>query len=481
MKMKKNNLLILAVAALGFAACSSDETTAVNEKLAESNAISFRTTVAGHMRSTDATISNLASFTVDAYKTGTFASTPVKYFGDVVFTKVSDTQTYTSATKYYWPSGYNLDFFAYGYASTINTGITKDRSNQFTVITQSAPDNQVDLLYARSENWGKAGAASGHAIPTDKEGVVLNFRHAQSQIIINLKNSNDNLKFTVNRVRVGNLKDRGQVTIADANTDASGVLASATWDTSITGVDDATYDVEATAATVVTSSVQAGKSLILIPQVLPTPATTYEGTGTPKEYTKPYILVDLKIQNNATGGDAAYIVGAADNTGAPSNPEYVTAMWPLPALTWAAGYKYIYTVDLAGGGYYEKNNDTDDDLDPILEGAEIKFVEVTVNDWATENYTVGNMVYAKGGTYTANIPATAGTYTITITGLTSGVTPTVTGTVNCTSPTCTTVGTTGTTLVTCNVTAGSGTSVITVDNDGTGSGTETTVINLVQP
>lgn len=39
MKMKKNNLLILAVAALGFAACANDETTAVNEKLAESNAI----------------------------------------------------------------------------------------------------------------------------------------------------------------------------------------------------------------------------------------------------------------------------------------------------------------------------------------------------------------------------------------------------------------------------------------------------------
>lgn len=382
--MKKNNLLILAVAALGFAACANDETTAVNEKLAEANAISFRTLVGGQMRSTDATILNLASFTVDAYKTGTFGSDAVvKYFGDVVFTKVSDTQTYTSLTKYYWPSGYNLDFFAYGYASDISTGITKNASNVFTVITQLDPDNQVDLLYAKSVNWGKAdGAATNHAIPADNTGVVLNFRHAQSQIIIKLKNTNDNLKFTVNRVRVGNLKDRGQVTITDANTDDPGVLASATWNTSISGVDDATYDVEATAATAVTSlAAQAGQSVILIPQELPTPATTYEGTGSPKEYTKPYILVDLKIQNNATGGDAAYIVGAADNSGAPSNPEYVTAMWPLPALIWAAGYKYIYTVDLAGGGYYEKNNDADDNLDPILEGAEIKFVEVTVDGW----------------------------------------------------------------------------------------------------
>lgn len=379
MKMKKNNLLILAVAALGFAACANDETTAVNEKLAESNEISFKSFVGGNMRSTDADISNLASFTVDAYQTGTFATTPKKYFGDVVFTKVGVSQTYTSATKYYWPSGYNLDFFAYGYASDISTGITKNASNVFTVITQSDPDNQVDLLYAKSVNWGKADdAATGHAIPTDKAGVVLNFRHAQSQIVVKLQNTNSNLKFTVNKVRVGNLKDRGQVTITDANTDGNGVLSSAAWNTSITDVADVTYDVEATAATAVTSSAeQAGKSVILIPQELPTPATTYEGTGSPKEYTKPYILVDLKIQNNATGGDDAYIVGAASG----ENGGYVTAMWPLPALTWAAGYKYIYTVNLAGGGYYEKNNDADENLDPILEGAEIKFVEVAVSPW----------------------------------------------------------------------------------------------------
>ena len=373
----KKHLWILAVAALGLASCSNDDVVSENQSLADANTINFRSFVGGATRATEATISNLAKFTVDAYQTGTLASTPVKYFGDVEFNKVDATTTYTSTTKYYWPSGYNLDFIAYGYASTLNTGITKNAYNQFTVITQADPDAQVDLLWAKSNNWGKAtGAASGHAIPTDKAGAVLNFRHAQSQIIINLKNTNSNLKFTVNSVKVGNLKDRGQVTIADDNTDGSGVLASATWNTSISDVADVTYDLEATAATVVTSAAQAGKSVILIPQVLPTPATTYEGTGTPKEYTKPYILVDLKIQNNATGGDPTYIVGKASGEG-----EYVTAMWPLPALTWAPGFKYTYTVDLAGGGYFEKNNDADDNLDPILEGAEIKFVEVSVDSW----------------------------------------------------------------------------------------------------
>ena len=51
---------------------------------------------------------------------------------------------------------------------------------------------------------------------------------------------------------------------------------------------------------------------------------------------------------------------------------------------WEPGKKYTYTVDLAGGGYFEENQDettVDADLDPILDGAVIKFVSVTVDDW----------------------------------------------------------------------------------------------------
>lgn len=82
--MKKNNLLILAVAALGFAACTNDETTAVNEKLAESNAISFRANVAGNMRDANAAgvkktpWENADKIYVNAIRT--VSSTPSMYF-----------------------------------------------------------------------------------------------------------------------------------------------------------------------------------------------------------------------------------------------------------------------------------------------------------------------------------------------------------------------------------------------------------------
>ena len=114
-------------------------------------------------------------------------------------------------------------------------------------------------------------------------------------------------------------------------------------------------------------------------------------------------------------------------------------------ITWNPGYHYIYTVDLAGGGYYEKNNDDEAGLDPILEGAEIKFVTVTVDEWDEANYNVGNMVFGKGGTHTANIVKGAGYYTITITGLGSGETVSgVTTTVGNVTPTSGTAGTDGT-------------------------------------
>lgn len=80
--MKKNNLLILAVAALGFAACANDETTAVNEKLAESNAISFRSLVNGNMRAVQKTawVTNDQLDVFAEYKIG--SADPKKYFQD---------------------------------------------------------------------------------------------------------------------------------------------------------------------------------------------------------------------------------------------------------------------------------------------------------------------------------------------------------------------------------------------------------------
>jgi hypothetical protein len=63
------------------------------------------------------------------------------------------------------------------------------------------------------------------------------------------------------------------------------------------------------------------------------------------------------------------------------------AMWPVK-FTWQPGKKYTYTIDLAGGGYWELNDDADIALDPVLDGAEIKFVTVTVDAWDPQDESV---------------------------------------------------------------------------------------------
>ena len=153
-----------------------------------------------------------------------------------------------------------------------------------------------------------------------------------------------------------------------------------------------------TPATTTTSYSQAITTLttlaqdwILIPQTF-TYATQYNDADANDAFTGPCIKVSLKIKNH---GSEIYIVGAASG----GNDGYVTAMWPLsaPASGWLPGKKYTYTVDLAGGGYFEKNETGDMGLDPILKGAEIKFVTVTVDDWSAGDAT---------GVYTGSTPST---------------------------------------------------------------------------
>ena len=145
MKMKKNNLLILAVAALGFAACANDETTAVNEKLAESNEISFRTFVGGNMRAADQNLSTLQEadkgfFVTAYYNDGT--NPAVEYFDNVQFKWDSGTSTFVSDKKYYWPASGSLDFFAYAPAVKTNE-LARTDYKTFTVTPSMAKQKQV--------------------------------------------------------------------------------------------------------------------------------------------------------------------------------------------------------------------------------------------------------------------------------------------------------------------------------------------------
>ena len=124
--------------------------------------------------------------------------------------------------------------------------------------------------------------------------------------------------------------------------------------------------------------------MILIPQTT-TAVSAYTGTtvGDGLETNKSYIAVKMIIRNNDSLDDGTG--GGTPNTNgtiiANASTDGKWAIWPV-AFSWVPGKKYIYTVDLGDGGYWEKNDvGGDTTLDKVLEGAEIKFVSVSVDDW----------------------------------------------------------------------------------------------------
>ena len=365
----KKNYWILAAAAVALAACSNDDTITVNQGIEDANTINFRALTSNMTRAQDASFSVAGdAFKVTAFPQGT---TSTAYFTGVEF-KTADGSTFTSqSNKYYWPSGTNLDFYAWAPSDIENATY-----NSIPVTVATAAADQIDFVYAATKDWGKValqdGTDVGHAIgATASEGVEINFRHALSKIVIKIKNSNANLKITASNATLKNVKGAGTFAFAGANTDGqNGGLLSGSWWTP-SGDATAVYSQDITAAVFGATEDQAGTDLKLIPQEL-VPSNAYANAGT---FTAPNFVVKLKIQNSA---DNNYIVGAATGEN-----EYVDAMFPLPAVTWAPGMQYTYVIDLANGGYFTTNQDASDDLDPILEGAEIKFVTVTVDAWDT--------------------------------------------------------------------------------------------------
>ena len=373
----KKRLFFLPMVAIMMAACSSNETIEVNEN--KGDLISFRPIVKGVTRAADADLSSDAtSFNVEAFNTGTTTS---PYFSNVTFTNTSS--TFTSATKYYWPTN-NLDFYAY---SPISSGqFVKTDFRTFTITPSATVSEQVDFIYANTNNKGKGSSG---------EVTTLNFRHAGAKIVVKVKNSAPNLKFEISGWKLGYLDNTATFTYGDAtSTDASNAqLAFSDWsgnsDQSANNTYSTTFTANPIAAaqstayflekngTPSTTTTDESLNMILIPQTL-SAATAYASTTAGAKPNGSYIALKMVIKNNTTAGETV-----ADAT---ANDKW--AMWPIGGYNWEPGKKYTYTIDLAGGGYYETNKDSDTDLDAILEGAEIKFVSVSVDGWTDRAYDV---------------------------------------------------------------------------------------------
>lgn len=353
-----------------FIACSTDQTVEVSENPAD--VISFRPYINNVTRAADVTTDNLTTFKVNARK----STGNVEYFKDAVFTG-SSTTPFTCSDKHYWPQSEALDFYAY--SPTSNAQVVVDATDyykKFTVTPSTTIADQVDFVFASTKSKTKAGSTSG--------GITLNFRHTGAKIACKVKNTSSTLKFDVEGWKVGFLSPTGTFTFADADTDGQNTGTGTTltfgqWGSHTAASVSTEYTSTFTSTTVAanaTATLLDGE-MIIVPQAL-TAATAYASTAESANLNGSFIAVKLKIKNNDTAGTIIADDGAGNA---------MWAIWPIGGYNLEPGKKYTFTIDLAGGGYFETNKDADADLDPILEGAEIKFVNVSVDGWTDVSRT----------------------------------------------------------------------------------------------
>lgn len=362
--MKRFFLSLLAVAGM-LTACNMNELESVNRM---GDRIGFTTTTNGLTKAVDVTTANLTAFTVEAFNHNTVVS---PYMNAVAFTGAAG--TFESAEPYYWPEG-ALDFYAYSQGAAEGQ-VVKSDYRTFNITPAASPAAQVDFVYAGVTNQTKAGSTEG-AIP-------LNFRHTESKIVVQVKNTAPNLKFVVDAWKVGYLDEAGTFTYNgnetnayDATTVGAGTLDAGMWSNNTTFSASNTYtNTLASSVNIAASSSSPtllGGEMILIPQVT-TAADAYASASENALVNGSYVAVKIKILNRANDA-VIYSDGAGSSA---------WAIWPV-AFNWEPGKKYTYTLDLAGGGYYEANNDTDADLDAILAGAVISFASVTVDEFSAQ-------------------------------------------------------------------------------------------------
>lgn len=359
----KTNLNILAGAAtiLVLASCNKKEVVSIPEP----DAISFHTQVGLATKAASKTAFT-AGDKFNVWASYDNAGAVTRYFQDNF--KFDGSYWYSDTTPYYWPADidatHTLTFHAV-WPETIGRPVAADA---FSYAVGDAAESQKDVLYAKHVSTTR-----------ETSGVSLNFRHALSQIVVKAKNTSGTLKCEVTGIKIAYVNKAGDFkaeSMAASSTDEhdNGNLARSDWKTTDGAASAARAYIQNGMAINVTpnaAAAQLGEPWILIPQ-LQAKAGNYTSDGEGAAMDGAYLAVKMTIKNAADG-----TVVASERW----------CSWPV-ALNWTPGYKYTYIIDLAGGGYEEKNDDGDEDLDPVLENQEIFFVDCTVDAWDVSDQNI---------------------------------------------------------------------------------------------
>lgn len=374
---------------MAMASCSQDETIGINH---DGDEITFNVVTNNATRAADVFCNqNLpGGFYVSAISDGkTYID------GDHVTKNSDGSWTNESGTRY-WPET-AVDFYAHvngGDAYKWNNGSPKFEG--FTV--NNTVGSQVDLLYAVKKNQSKTNGK-----------VILNFRHALSQIVFQAKNTNANLYVEIAGVSVANVGGTNTFTFPSKNTETNidhpGVYEDdefgsityddswGSWATLTQGAQQYDADfpkivaVKGNNTLVALTTANEGKeynsnAMLLLPQKTTAwDPETYSRPGATWGNTGSYLLVDCAIFNVAgTDYDAESDVCL---WGKLQEGAWTTKELAIPvAFDWQQGKKYVYTLVFGeGNGGYNPDPDPEDpdpDPEPVL--VPITF-EITVDEF----------------------------------------------------------------------------------------------------
>ena len=353
----KKIIIPAVVSVLIMGSCSQDEIM----NLQQDFPIEFRMVINRQTKANGYTASSLSGFNVTAWKEGSNRNTGAPHVNQVDYTRDTD-GAYKSANKYYWPVAGSVDFYAYAPTATSSNGLTRTSELSYGVTPLSDTDSQIDFVFAKNRGKKDSNGASG---------LSLNFRHAMSQIRINVKNSNSKLQFNVTGWKICGVDGEATFTFDDAigNTNTMAGNSQNTFDVSMWSDNDdytANYSKTISNRSVTNANSTWGEldgSAILIPQTAP--MATFYTNGNPNGA---YIAIQYEALNAGTDDE----IVPADTWGC----------WPV-IFEWKPGFRYNYIIDLAEFGYKESGTG---ELDPVEgDGTNIKFVNVEVDEWQPED------------------------------------------------------------------------------------------------
>ena len=286
-------------------------------------------------RAVETTITNLGSFTMNAFQDG-----ETNYMNNVEYTTSDNGSSWTTAAgKFFWPVEGDLHLYGYAPAAPGTSGtfkIDKDAQTLTDFVPFETAAAQQDFVYAKS---------TGNNATNGTTGVELNFQHALTEISVAAKNSNTAYTVKVTGVKLGNVKTKGTFTFPSiANSAAS-------WTLSDVAEDVGSYETTWSTATELSSSVstldEANVAFMLLPQQL-------EKSEKASEKAYLALKVNITMQGGKVIRDGWAYIGLNTN--------------------WEMGKHYAYTLDFSDGAGQDENGKQ------IISGKEM-VLKVKVTPW----------------------------------------------------------------------------------------------------